>query len=70
MADLITMAINVAKGKRGDAIYDPLLKPAAPAPLPTPVPPLDARMASIEERRMKTLEPSTKTFVEIGRAHV
>ena len=63
MADLITMAINVAKGKRGDAIYDPLLKPAAPAPLPTPVPPLDARMASIEERRMKTLEPSTKTVV-------
>ena len=30
MADLVTMAINAAKGKRGEAIYDPLLKPAAP----------------------------------------
>ena len=63
MADLVTMAINAAKGKRGEAIYDPLLKPAAPFPLPTPVTPLDLRMASIEERRMKTLEPSTKEFV-------
>ena len=63
MADLVTMAINAAKGKRGEAIYDPLLKPAAPASLPMPVPPLDPRMASIEERRMKTLEPSTKAFV-------
>jgi hypothetical protein len=57
MADLVTMAINVARGKRGEAIYDPLLKPATPAP------PLDARMLSIEERRMKTLEPSTRVFV-------
>ena len=63
MADLVTMAINAARGKKGEAIYDPLLKPAAPAPLPTPVPPLDPRMASIEERRMKTLEPSTNAFV-------
>jgi hypothetical protein len=63
MADLVTMAINAAKGKRGEAIYDPLLKPAASATLPAPVPPLDPRMTSIEERRMKTLEPSTKTFV-------
>ena len=63
MADLISMAINAAKGKRGEAIYDPLLKPAAPLPPPSPAPPLDARMQSIEERRMKTLEPSTKEFV-------
>ena len=60
MADLVTMAINAARGKKGKAIYDPLLKPIAPA---TPVSPLDPRMASIEERRMKTLEPSTKEFV-------
>ena len=60
MADLVTMTINAARGKKGEAIYDPLLKPIAPA---TPVSPLDPRMASIEERRMKTLEPSTKTFV-------
>ena len=59
MADLVSMAINMAKGKRGDAIYDPLLKASVPAP----VSPLDPRMASIEERRMKTLEPSTKAFV-------
>ena len=63
MADLVTMAINRARGKRGDEIYAPLLKPAVPVPPPSPVPPLDARMASIEERRMKTLEPSTKEFV-------
>ena len=64
MADLVSMAINVAKGKRGEAIYDPLLQPSAQK-LPTaqPVAPLDARMASIEERRLKTLETSTRQFV-------
>jgi hypothetical protein len=63
MADIVTMAINAARGKKGEAIYDPLLKPAAPLPSTTPIQPLDPRMASIEERRMKTLEPSTKAFV-------
>ena len=66
MADLVAMAINIARGKKGEAIYDPLLKPAAktlPAAPPTPMPPLDARMASIEERRMRTLETSTRQFV-------
>ena len=65
MADIVTMAINAVRGKRGDAIYDPLLKPAVPPPTPTqsPAPPLDARMRGIEERRMKTLEPTTKAFV-------
>ena len=58
------MAINAARGKKGEAIYDPLLKPAVQTlPAAQPVPPLDARMASIEERRMRTLEPSTKQFV-------
>ena len=63
MADLVTMAINAARGKRGEAIYDPLLKPAPPLPPPVPVPPLDPRRASIEARRLKTLEPSTMEFV-------
>ena len=63
MADLISMAINVARGKKGEAIYDPLLKPTAQDLPAQPVPPLDTRMASIEERRMRTLEPSTKQFV-------
>lgn len=61
MADLVSMAINLAKGKRGEAIYDPLLAPAQP--LTQAVSPLDTRMASIEERRMRTLEPSTRQFV-------
>ena len=66
MADLVTMAINAARGKKGEAIYDPLLSRSASLPItPTDrkVPPLDARMASIEERRMRTLESSTKQFV-------
>jgi hypothetical protein len=49
------MLVNKLRGR--DA-YAPLTGPERP-----PVPPLDARGASIEERRMRTLEPSTRKFV-------
>ena len=57
MADLAVMLVNKLRGR---PTYDPLF---APAPTPRPAPPLDARMASIEERRSRTLEPSTRNFV-------
>jgi hypothetical protein len=60
MADLVVMALNKLRGR---PTYDPLITPAAPAPPPTPVPPLDTRRASIELSRMRTLEPSTREFV-------
>ena len=66
MADIVSMAINAVRGRRGDAIYAPLLGPSAPpsiTPTTSSVPPLDARMRGIEERRMKTLEPATREFV-------
>jgi hypothetical protein len=55
VADLAVMLFNKLRGR--DA-YAPLTGPEH-----APAPPLDARMASIEERRMKTLEPSTREFV-------
>jgi hypothetical protein len=55
VADLAVMLVNKLRGR--DA-YAPLTGPEH-----APAPPLDARMASIEERRMKTLEPSTREFV-------
>ena len=56
MADLTVMLINKLRGRD---VYAPLTGPEH-----APSPPLDARAASIEERRLKTLEPSTRTFVE------
>jgi hypothetical protein len=63
MADLAIMALNKLRGR---PVYDPLIKPSAPTPPqppPSPAPPLDERQASIELRRMRTLEPSTREFV-------
>ncbi len=56
MADLAVMLVNKLRGRDP---YAPLTGPEH-----QPAPPLDARMASIEERRLKTLEPSTRMFVE------
>jgi hypothetical protein len=58
VADLAVMLANKLRGR--DA-YAPL---TGPEKKPQPAPPLDARGASIEERRLRTLEPSTRTFVE------
>jgi hypothetical protein len=57
MADLAIMLINTLRGRD---TYAPL---TGPDKQPQPAPPLDAREASIEERRMRTLEPSTREFV-------
>jgi hypothetical protein len=57
MADLAVMLVNTLRGR--DA-YAPLTGPEKKT---QPAPPLDARGASIEERRMRTLEPSTREFV-------
>ena len=56
MADLAVMLVNKLRGRDP---YAPLTGPEH-----APVPPLDARSASIEERRLRTLEPSTRRFVE------
>lgn len=62
MADIAVMLINVVRGRDK---YAPLTGPdPSRAPVsPTPAPPLDDRQKSIEERRLKTLEPSTKEHV-------
>ena len=66
MADLAVMLINKVRGR---STYAPLRGPDVSAPPaeaprpPSPAPPLDARQTSIEERRMRTLEPSTAEFV-------
>jgi len=57
MADLAIMLVNKLRGRD---TYAPLTGPAA---RPQPVPPLDARGASIELRRLRTLEPSTRELV-------
>lgn len=57
MADLAVMLVNSLRGR------DPYAPLTGPEKLPQPAPPLDARAASIELRRMRTLEPSTKVFV-------
>jgi hypothetical protein len=56
VADLAVMLVNKLRGR--DA-YAPLTGPER-----APAPPLDPRSASIEERRLRTLEPSTRKFVE------
>jgi hypothetical protein len=58
VADLAVMLINKLRGRD---TYAPLTGPEA---RPQPVPPLDARGASIELRRLRTLEPSTREHVE------
>jgi hypothetical protein len=60
MADLAVMIVNKLRGRDP---YAPLTGPDTQRPAQLPVPPLDARMASIEERRLRTLEPSTREFV-------
>jgi hypothetical protein len=60
VADLAVMLINKARGRD---IYAPLTGPSAPANV-APAAPLDDRQKAIEERRLKTLEPSTRSFVE------
>ena len=55
MADLAVMFLNKLRGRD---TYAPLTGPERP-----PAAPPDARMASIEQRRMLTLEPSTRKFV-------
>lgn len=56
MADLAVMLVNKLRGRDP---YAPLTGPEH-----SPAPPLDSRAASIEERRLRTLEPSTRKFVE------
>ena len=58
MADLAVMFVNSLRGR------DPYAPLTGPAARPRPAPPLDERGRSIEERRMRTLEPSTRAFVE------
>jgi len=52
--DLAVLLVNKLRGRPEGS---PLIGPIAPAPE------LDARMASIEKRRLLTLEPSTREFV-------
>lgn len=51
--DLGVLLVNKLRGRPAEA---PLFGTIQPAP------PLDARMASIQKRRLLTLEPSTRTF--------
>ncbi len=60
MADLAVMLINKVRGRD---VYAPLTGPATTTPT-SPAPPLDERQKAIETRRLMTLEPTTKTFVE------
>lgn len=57
MADLAVMLVNTLRGR------DPYSPLTGPAQKPQPAPPLDPRRAAIEERRLRTLEPSTRAFV-------
>jgi hypothetical protein len=57
VADLAVMLVNSLRGR------DPYAPLTGPSVKPRPVPPLDARGTSIEERRLRTLEPSTREFV-------